>query len=285
MGQATSNSVNDMSAAMSGQEIGESIGALSGAMGALIGGAQALASQNEDLEVYIKNVTTAVAVGGAIQGATQAWTEAQKLLNIAMAANPVGVVIGAVAALAAGVYFLIGAISKHNKVNSDLYKSQKLVNDALKEGTINSYEEIAAADLLVGQINNLNDGSERRKDLIEEFNTKFGAYSKNLLTEKSSAEDIAAAYKEVNDELIKRAQLDVLVERFKEELTEQKKIEASLKILNTFMYDFLENKNYLKKDGKLWLVINKNQGAKSLLKDLEKEYNTEVIDKNKGFDF
>lgn len=42
-------------------------------------------------------------------------------------------------------------------------------------------------------------------------------------------------------------------------------------------------KKYLEKNGKLIIVVNKNQGAKSLIKDLEKEYKVEVITKNKGF--
>lgn len=42
-------------------------------------------------------------------------------------------------------------------------------------------------------------------------------------------------------------------------------------------------KEHLTKNGKLFLVIHKDQGAKSLLKDLEKEYIVEVIEKNKGF--
>lgn len=42
-------------------------------------------------------------------------------------------------------------------------------------------------------------------------------------------------------------------------------------------------KEYLEKNGELWLVINKNQGAKSLLNDLSKEYNVEVINKKKSF--
>ena len=33
----------------------------------------------------------------------------------------------------------------------------------------------------------------------------------------------------------------------------------------------------------LWLVINKNSGAKSLAKDLEKIYDVTIIKKNKGF--
>lgn len=41
--------------------------------------------------------------------------------------------------------------------------------------------------------------------------------------------------------------------------------------------------NHLYKDGELWIVINKDQGAKSVLKDLEKAYETTLIAKNKGF--
>lgn len=44
-----------------------------------------------------------------------------------------------------------------------------------------------------------------------------------------------------------------------------------------------EAQNHLYKDGELWIVINKDQGAKSVLKDLEKAYETTLIAKNKGF--
>lgn len=50
------------------------------------------------------------------------------------------------------------------------------------------------------------------------------------------------------------------------------------------VYEILFNaKNYLGDNGKLFLVIHKDQGAKSLIKDLEKTYNVEVLEKNKGF--
>lgn len=42
-------------------------------------------------------------------------------------------------------------------------------------------------------------------------------------------------------------------------------------------------KKYLKENGQLWFVINKNQGAKSAIADLSKEYKVKIIDKNKGF--
>lgn len=40
---------------------------------------------------------------------------------------------------------------------------------------------------------------------------------------------------------------------------------------------------YLKKDGELWIVINKDQGAKSVVKDLSQKYEVSVVAKNKGF--
>lgn len=42
-------------------------------------------------------------------------------------------------------------------------------------------------------------------------------------------------------------------------------------------------KEHLKNNGELWIVINKDQGAKSIAHDLEKEYDVKVVNKNKGF--
>ena len=50
------------------------------------------------------------------------------------------------------------------------------------------------------------------------------------------------------------------------------------------VYDITMNaKDYLEDDGKLFLVIRKEQGAKSLIVDLKKIYNVEVLEKSKGF--
>lgn len=52
--------------------------------------------------------------------------------------------------------------------------------------------------------------------------------------------------------------------------------EKVLEILN-------ESANYLTSDGELWFVIRKDQGAKSIVKVLNKELNIEIIEKSKGF--
>lgn len=50
------------------------------------------------------------------------------------------------------------------------------------------------------------------------------------------------------------------------------------------VYDIVMNAHeYLKDGGNLFLVIRKEQGAKSLIVDLEKVYNVKVLEKKKGF--
>lgn len=57
-------------------------------------------------------------------------------------------------------------------------------------------------------------------------------------------------------------------------------IRVGKKILYEILFDA---KKYLNANGELWLVIHKDQGAKTLVKDLEKEYTVEIKNKNKGF--
>lgn len=57
-----------------------------------------------------------------------------------------------------------------------------------------------------------------------------------------------------------------------------------IRVGKKILYDILFSAyDYLNDGGELWLVINKNQGAKSLVKDLSEKYKTEIICKNKGF--
>ena len=57
-----------------------------------------------------------------------------------------------------------------------------------------------------------------------------------------------------------------------------------IRVGKKILYDILINaKNYLKRNGKMIFVVNKDQGAKSIIKDLEEYYNVEVLNKVKGF--
>ncbi|MCQ2976551.1 MAG: class I SAM-dependent methyltransferase [archaeon] len=50
------------------------------------------------------------------------------------------------------------------------------------------------------------------------------------------------------------------------------------------LYELLINsKDHLKEDGEMIIVVREKQGAKSLMRDMEKYYKVELIDKEKGF--
>lgn len=57
-------------------------------------------------------------------------------------------------------------------------------------------------------------------------------------------------------------------------------IRAGKKIVNEMIFNA---KNYLNNNGKLYLVIHKDQGAKTLIKCLENEYKVDILKKDKGF--
>ncbi|MBD9085545.1 class I SAM-dependent methyltransferase [bacterium] len=57
-----------------------------------------------------------------------------------------------------------------------------------------------------------------------------------------------------------------------------------IRVGKEILYKILfQAKDYLNTNGELWIVINKDQGAKSVAKDLEKEYFVDIVNKKKGF--
>ena len=57
-----------------------------------------------------------------------------------------------------------------------------------------------------------------------------------------------------------------------------------IRVGKKILYEILiKAKEHLKENGHLIFVINKDQGAKSTMKDMEKYYSVKLIEKNKGF--
>lgn len=57
-----------------------------------------------------------------------------------------------------------------------------------------------------------------------------------------------------------------------------------IRVGNEVLYKILfEAKEYLNENGELWIVINKDQGAKTITKKLEQFYDVTIVEKNKGF--
>lgn len=57
-----------------------------------------------------------------------------------------------------------------------------------------------------------------------------------------------------------------------------------IRVGKKILYEILIGaKEHLKEDGTLLFVINKDQGAKSVARDMEEFYQVEIVEKNKGF--
>ncbi len=52
---------------------------------------------------------------------------------------------------------------------------------------------------------------------------------------------------------------------------------------NVYLTILKEGEQYLKQDGELWFVMNKDQGAKSTVKELSNIYDLQILKKSKGF--
>lgn len=57
-----------------------------------------------------------------------------------------------------------------------------------------------------------------------------------------------------------------------------------IRVGKQILYSLLiDAKKYLKPNGKMFIVVRKEQGANSLIRDMSKYYNVSIIDKEKGF--
>ena len=121
----------------------------------------------------------------------------QKSFNKVLKANPIGIAITAITALAGAFAFLTSR--------------QKQSTGLMEEMSDETRTLVAEIGVQKRQMNNLfealkdaNLEEDRRKLIIDELNTKYKDYLPNLLDEKTSIEDIAAAQKEANSQFKKK---------------------------------------------------------------------------------
>lgn len=112
---------------------------------------------------------------------------ALRVMTATMSVNPIVAIGVAIAALAVGIY--------------KLWEHSTKTARAIKEMNKEIANEQAEAYSLFDALKKSNEGTQRRKELIDEINSKYGAYLENQLTEKSTTEDIAKALVLVNDKI------------------------------------------------------------------------------------
>lgn len=126
---------------------------------------------------------------GRITTATKAW----RLFSTAIKANPVGLLVSLITAAAGAVYLLAIRSSESTKNLKEMYGEMT--------------NEQVALDGLFSALKRTTEGSQDRRDIIQQINDKYGTYLPNLLTEKSSLDDINDAYKRINDTIVSQIAL------------------------------------------------------------------------------
>lgn len=116
------------------------------------------------LGIWYNGLSTAAIITNTL--VTEGWTAAQLALNIAMTANPVGIVIAAVAALAAGIYLVI---ENYEKLKAEYQTGiEKSITQATKDET-KAVIDLARAYEKQGLSKN---EAKKRAISVEQENTK-----------------------------------------------------------------------------------------------------------------
>lgn len=132
---------------------------------------------------------------------------AAKAFGKALIANPVGIVIAAVAILAQGIASLV---SKSREATKELRELNSRTIDTtssfVKAQTEIDKERKSLEDLKEAAINAA-EGSDERKRAIDKINELYGDYLPQLLTEKTSNEELETALTNVNTQLERKIKL------------------------------------------------------------------------------
>lgn len=151
----------------------------------------------------IANIYAMIAGKRLLAGNIRLATVAMRGFLVTLGLNPITAFAVALGALSVGIY----------KVWDSATKTSRAIRAMNKEIA----NEQAEAYALFDALNKSNAGSQRRKDLIEEINSKYGSYLDNLLTEKTTTDDIAIALNTINKKIRENIALKAM-QKDKEEI-------------------------------------------------------------------
>lgn len=156
-------------------------------------------------KIMVIALATAYGVLGAAQKIAnvnfKALITSVKAFGKALLANPIGLIVGAIGALAGGLATLVSRSRESTKALRELNEQTVKTLDGYSEAATKIKDERRALDELKAAVLNANIGSNERARAIKAINDRYSEYLPNLLTEKSSNEDVETALKGVNDEL------------------------------------------------------------------------------------
>lgn len=154
-------------------------------------------------------------------------TALQKAYNFVLKANPIGIVIIALTALAAAFHLV-------NRRKKEAIGVEKKMSDSAKTEIANNQVRLNQANNLIDTIKSQNISNEQRSRLVRKLNTEYKDLLPNLISEQSSVQDIADAQKDMNKEMAKKIAMiavqDEMTESVREAVEAQKLFNSSVKV-------------------------------------------------------
>lgn len=142
-------------------------------------------------------------LAGNVIGAAKAF----KALGKAMLANPLGLIAAAVGALAGGIGTLIFKSREATKELRELNKRTVDTTSSFVKAQAEIDKERKSLEELKDAANKAAEGSDERKRAIDKINELYGDYLPQLLTEKTSNEELETALTNVNTQLERKIKL------------------------------------------------------------------------------
>lgn len=125
-----------------------------------------------------------------------------KALNAIMAKSPYVLIATAITALGYAIY-------KHITYVSEAEKANRKLNESYNECIALQLKEKRELDDVFSALARAKEGTEERRKVINLINGQYGSYLSNMLTEKSSAEEIKSAYDRINASLKEKIALQI----------------------------------------------------------------------------
>ncbi len=165
----------------------------------------------EGRQALVQRASTAAKVLGAV--ATKTITAAQWLWNAALSANPIGLVITAVAALGAAIYASVKAFDKSTA-------AQRLNAEVTREVNKAMIGEQIELKRLFTQLKQTNPGTEERTKLIDELKSKYPGLIEQYDLEHAKLSEIDKIQKEVIKNVRNKIEADIKTKKATELLEE-----------------------------------------------------------------
>ena len=163
-----------------------------------------------EAEIYEQGVASKSIISMQLQAkwinivskAKQVLAMGTKALNAVTKAAPYALMATAVMALGTAIY-------KHITYVSDAEKANKKLNESCNECIELQLKEKRSLDDVFSALARAKEGTEERRKVINLINGQYGSYLSNMLTEKSSAEEIKSAYDRINASLKEKIALQI----------------------------------------------------------------------------